>query len=68
MNKVLLIFTFGLLALTIFVHNSNEDIRSVWFLLDINQYNKLKELSHNNFRSVEGTSRMIVIKYLEKIK
>lgn len=68
MTKVLIFITFVLLSLTTLLHYSNPDIRSVWYSLDINQYNKLKELSHNNFRSVEDTSRMIVIKYLEEIK
>lgn len=68
MTKALIFITFVLLVVTTSLHYSNPDIRSVWYSLDINQYNKLKELSHNNFRSVEDTSRMIVIKYLEEIK
>lgn len=68
MTKALIFITFVLLVVTTSLHYSNPDIRSVWYSLDINQYNKLKELSRNNFRSVNDTSRMIVIKYLEEIK
>jgi hypothetical protein len=68
MTKALIFITFVLLIVTTSLHYSNPDIRSVWYSLDINQYNKLKELSRNNFRSVNDTSRMIVIKYLEEIK